>query len=130
MFIKVLKCANFSQNQPNAPFGSYLGTFSMTAPNRKDSVSGTYSGVNDTPDPLDFFYGWGPFSGNLTITGGTGKFEGAKGSVNFTATAGQFGAEASPQPASDVLVMAFYAVAGRVGCGPRDKLDARRLLVD
>jgi hypothetical protein len=112
MFIKVLKCAfNATPGKPN---GSYDGTFSMTAPNRKDSVSGTYSGVNDTPDPLDFFYGWGPFSGTLTITAGTGKFEGAKGSANFTATAGQFGTEASPQPSTDVLVMAFYAVQGNL----------------
>jgi hypothetical protein len=111
MFIKVLKCFN-PASAPGAPNGSYAGTFTMTAPNRKDSVSGTYSGVNDDVGAFDSFYGWGPFSGTLRITGGTGKFDGVQGSAKFRATAGQIGAEPSPDP--DWLVMAFYSVQGNL----------------
>ena len=48
-------------------FGTYAGTFTMTAPNRKDFVTGTYLGKNDSSGD---FYGFVPFSGVLTITGG------------------------------------------------------------
>lgn len=47
-----------------------------TAPNRKDSLTWTYSGKNDNGGD---FYGFQPFSGTLTITSGTGKFAGARG---------------------------------------------------
>jgi hypothetical protein len=44
----------------------------MTAPNGKDSVTGTYSGQGDNAGD---FYGFGPFSGELAVTGGTANLE-------------------------------------------------------
>jgi hypothetical protein len=94
LFLEVQKCL-----YPNAsPFGTYNGTFTMTAPNGKDSLTGTYTGKNDNAGDA---YGFGPFSGKLRITGGTGKFEGAQGRASFTAVA-------SPNN------MAFYSVEGTV----------------
>jgi hypothetical protein len=67
-----------------------------------------YSGQNDNAGD---FYGFGPFSGKLTITGGTGKFDGAQGSASFTAASGP----ASPGPSPNSLVaMAFYSVQGKL----------------
>jgi hypothetical protein len=80
----------------------------MTAPNGKDSVSGTYSGQNDNAgDP----YGFGPFSGELTITKGTGKFADAHGSASFSAVGGPL--TAGPAPNTNAL-MAFYSVHGNL----------------
>jgi hypothetical protein len=108
LFIQVLKCFNTSVG-----FGTYAGIFTMTAPNRKDSVTGTYSGQNDNAGD---FYGFGPFSGDLKITGGTGKFAHAEGTVHFTAASGPIttaGAFGPTGPISgSVMGMAFYAVQG------------------
>jgi hypothetical protein len=63
LFVEVLKCLN-----PNGGrFGTYAGTLTTTAPNGKDSLAWAYSGQNDSPGD---FYGFQPFSGELTITGG------------------------------------------------------------
>ena len=94
LFLEVQKCLN----PAGGLFGTYAGTFTMTAPNGKDSLTGMYSGKNDNAGDA---YGFGPFSGKITITGGTGKFEGAQGSARFTAVA-------SPNN------MAFYSVEGTV----------------
>jgi hypothetical protein len=104
MFVEVLKCLN----PAGGSFGTYAGTLTTTAPNGKDSLTWAYSGQNDNAGD---FYGFGPFSGNLTITGGTGKFEDAQGSATFTAVAGP----SSPGPnANSVVGMAFYSVQGKV----------------
>jgi hypothetical protein len=47
-------------------FGTHLGTSTMTAPNGKHSLTGSYSGQNDNAGDA---YNFGPFSGELTITG-------------------------------------------------------------
>jgi hypothetical protein len=101
LFLVVLKCFNLAD-------GTYKGTFTMTAANGKDSVTGNYSGRNDT---LPDFYGFVPFSGDLTITGATGKFDGALGTASFTAQAGPL----TPGPSPNTLVlMAFYEVHGKL----------------
>jgi hypothetical protein len=104
MFGEVLKCLN-----PTAgSFGTYTGTLTTTTPNGKDSLTWAYSAQNDNAGD---FYGFGPFSGTLTVTGGTGKFDGASGSATFTAVAGP----SSPGPnANSVVGMAFYAVLGSI----------------
>ena len=67
-----------------------------------------YSGQNDNAGDA---YGFGPFSGVLTITGGTGKFDGAHGSASFTAASGP----SSPGPSLTSFVgNAFYSVEGTV----------------
>ena len=106
VFVEVLKCGNPPTSA--APFGSYSGALTTTAPNGKDSVAWAYSGQNDNAGDA---YGFGPFSGKLTITGGTGKFEGAQGSASFTATSGPFGPGSS---ANTGLVMAFYSFHGNL----------------
>jgi len=103
LFVEVLKCLNFA----GGPFGTYAGTLTTTAPNQKDSLTWAYSGQNDTQGD---FYGFQPFSGNLTITGGTGKFEGAQGSASFTATSGP--ASPGPVPNTSLVGMAFYSIHG------------------
>jgi hypothetical protein len=105
MFLEVQKC--FYPNRGS--FGTYVGIFTMTAPNGKDSITGTYSGQNDNAGDA---YGFGPFSGELTITGGTGKFDDAHGSARFNAAGGPF--TAGPIPDSS-MVMAFYSVQGKLG---------------
>jgi hypothetical protein len=102
MFVEVLKCFNAA----GGSFGTYAGTLTTTAPNGKDSLTWAYSGQNDNAGD---FYGFGPFSGALTVTGGTGKFDGAQGSASFTAASGP----ASPGPSPNSLVaMAFYSIHG------------------
>ena len=105
LFAEVLKCWD-----PNgAPFGTYAGTLTTTAPNGKDALTWAYSGKNDSaPD----FYGFQPFSGTLTITSGTGKFAGAHGSASFTA-AGPPTFTAGPSPVQ-YAGTAFYYVQGRL----------------
>jgi len=113
MFMEVLKC----YNPVGGPFGTYAGTFKMmTDPANpgKDSVTGTYAGQNDNAGD---FYQWQPFSGVLTITGGTGKFDGVQGSASFTATAGP-AAPLTPGTSgatTNMMVMAFYSVQGTLG---------------
>jgi hypothetical protein len=103
-FVEVLKCLN----PTGGSFGTYAGTLTTTAPNGKDSLTWAYSGQNDNAGD---FYGFGPFSGVLTVTGGTGKFDGAQGSASFTAVSGP----ASPGPSPNSLVaMAFYSIQGKI----------------
>jgi hypothetical protein len=109
LFVEVLKCLN-----PNGgSFGTYAGTLTTTAPNGKDSLTWAYSGQNDSPGD---FYGFQPFSGELTITGGTGKFKGAHGSASFTANSGP-GTAVGPSPFNPPVAfvgMAFYSVHGTI----------------
>jgi hypothetical protein len=70
----------------------------MTAPNGKDSLSGIYTGKNTSGGDV---YGFLPFSGELKITGGTGRFDNARGHARFTALSGPNGT-------------AFYAVDGEL----------------
>src|ERR1700723_3149283 len=105
LFAPVLKCFN-----PNgAPFGTYAGTLTTTAPNGKDALTWAYSGKNDNAGD---FYGFQPFSGTLTITSGTGKVAGAHGSASFTA-AGPPTFTAGPSPIQ-LAGTAFYYVQGRL----------------
>ena len=105
LFAEVLKCFN-----PNgAPFGTYAGTLTTTAPNGKDALTWAYSGKNDNAGD---FYGFQPFSGTLTITSGTGKFAGARGSASFTA-AGPPTFTAGPSPIQ-FAGTAFYYVQGQL----------------
>jgi hypothetical protein len=105
LFAQVLKCFN-----PNgAPFGTYAGTLTTTAPNGVDSLTWTYSGKNDNGGD---FYGFQPFSGTLTVISGTGKFAGAHGSASFTA-AGPPTFTAGPSPIQ-FAGTAFYYVQGQL----------------
>jgi hypothetical protein len=76
-------------------------------------VTGTYSGQNDNAGD---FYGFGPFSGDLKITAGTGKFTSAEGTPHFTAASGPTtatGAIGLTGPlAGTYMGMAFYSVQG------------------
>lgn len=104
MFGEVLKCFNPGGGQ----FGTYSGTLTTTSPNGEDSLTWAYSAQNDNAGDA---YGFGPFSGTLAVTGGTGKFAGARGSASFTAVGGT----ASPGVNSNSVVsMAFYSIQGRV----------------
>jgi|HubBroStandDraft_2_1064218.scaffolds.fasta_scaffold03065_5 hypothetical protein len=102
LYFEILKCFYPARGS----FGTFVGTFTMSAPNGKDSIKGTYTGGGDSAGDA---YGFGPFSGELTITGGNGKFDGAKGSASFTAVAGPNAP--GPNPNSNVG-MAFYSVKG------------------
>jgi hypothetical protein len=62
--------------------GTMQGTFTMTDENG-DTFSGNYAGVISPPNAK----GFAPFSGLLTITAGTGRFQNVKGTVSFTALA-------------------------------------------
>ena len=95
MFLKIQKCLDPAAS----PFGSYDGTFTLTAPNGKDSLIGIYTGKNTNAGDA---YGFNTFSGDLKITGGTGRFDDAQGHAHFTAVA--HGSSAT----------AFYAVEGFV----------------
>jgi hypothetical protein len=90
LFFEVRKCLD-------STFTNYSGVFTLTAPNGKDSLTGTYTGAKGTGDAE----GFQPFSGKLTFTEGTGRFQDARGSANFTAVA-------SPNN------MAFYSVDGKL----------------
>jgi hypothetical protein len=104
LFLEVLKCFNPAGGE----FGTYAGVFTMTAPNGKDSMTGTYSGQNDNGGDA---YGFGPFSGELTITSGTGKFANSGGSVRFTSVAGPVTAGPS---LNSLVAMAFYSLQGNL----------------
>ena len=62
--------------------GTMQGTFTMTDENG-DTLAGNYAGVINAPDSK----GFAPFSGQLTLTTGTGRFQNVKGIVSFTALA-------------------------------------------
>jgi hypothetical protein len=94
LFLKIQKCAN----PAGSTFGSYEGTFTLTAPNGKDSLTGIYTGKNTSGANA---YGVGPFSGDWKITGGTGRFDDARGHARFSAIYTGNGT-------------AFYAVEGAV----------------
>lgn len=93
LFLKIEKCLDPAKSE----FGSYDGTFAMTSPNGKDSLTGIYIGKNTNAGNI---YNFGPFSGDLKITGGTGKFDDAKGRAHFTAIA------------DNATATAYYAVEG------------------
>lgn len=87
MFYTVQKCYNLTNF-------TYAGTFTLClsdalcGPNSKDSMSGVYTGADDAYDghfPIVF----GPFHGTLTVNEGTGRFEGARGTINFAAMGAQ-----------------------------------------
>ena len=63
-----------------ATIPTMVGTFTITAANG-DTVTGTYGGVITVPDSN----GFAAFSGQITVTSGTGRFQGASGSVSFSA---------------------------------------------
>jgi len=79
MFLTIRKCYDYMA-------GTYDGSFTLSSPDSRDTVTGTYVGSDDAPvgDIPGVFF---PFHGVLTATAGTGKFRGAKGSLNFTAIA-------------------------------------------
>jgi hypothetical protein len=114
LFAKVLKCAS-----PTPPYGTYSGTLTLsTTPpsvlaSPKDYLALAYSGKND--DGGDF-YGFGPFSGTLTVTNGFGKFQGARGAVTFIATGGPSIPAAAPSPYSNTGI-AFYSLQGTIDQG-------------
>jgi PEP-CTERM motif len=60
----------------------FSGTFTITAVNG-DTLTGTYAAVGAAPDAG----GFGTFSGQITVTGGTGRFQSASGIVPFSAIA-------------------------------------------
>ena len=123
LFAKVLKCAN-PNAAPDAPYGTYAGTLTLsvappvTPPSviapPEDVLTLTYTGRND--DGGDF-YGFEPFSGKLTVESGTGKFQGAQGTLTFIAAGGptvaatEFGATTSPFGATG---NAFYLFQGTI----------------
>jgi hypothetical protein len=111
LFAKILKC--FYPDKP--PYGTYAGILTTTAPNGSDSLTWDYSGQNDNGGD---FYGFGPFSGKLTVKGGAGKFKGARGNATFTAASGPSIA-ASGYPATapspfNIQGTAFYYVQGTI----------------
>ena len=61
---------------------TFSGTFTITAENG-DTLTGTYAGVTSGADSA----GFGTFSGQLTVTGGTGRFQSASGFIPFSALA-------------------------------------------
>jgi hypothetical protein len=75
LFFEVHKTVNFND-------GTLQGTFTMTDENG-DTLTGNYAGVISAPDSK----GFAPFSGQLTFTAGTGRFQNVKGTVSFTALA-------------------------------------------
>jgi hypothetical protein len=79
LFLKITKCATL-----DGTVGTYAGTFEMTAANG-DKLNGTYTGTQDFS--LVDANGFGPFQGTWTVTGGTGAFSHASGTLNFTGIA-------------------------------------------
>ena len=63
-----------------ATIPTMVGTFTITAASG-DTFTGTYGGVITAPDSN----GFAAFSGQITVTSGTGRFQGARGSVSFSA---------------------------------------------
>ena len=90
--------------------GPMHGCATLTAANG-DTLMATYDGTAGVPHGN----GFAPATGTLTITGGTGKFLGAKGTLNFTVV---FLLEypglsfAGGPPAPLAYVSAFYTLEG------------------
>jgi hypothetical protein len=67
-----------------------------------------------------YLYGFGPFSGKLTVESGAGKFQGAQGTITFTASSGpsvvaaEFGVAPSPFAWTG---NAFYLLQGTIDQG-------------
>ena len=80
------------------------GCLRLTAPNG-DTLTAIYDGTAGTPNPNHFR----DFIGTLTFTGGTGRFEGASGSADFTAVATPISGTSNPMQG-----IAFYLVNGTV----------------
>jgi hypothetical protein len=111
MFFTVTKCYNLMN-------ATYAGTFrlcfsdALCGPNSDDSMSGVYAGADD-PYKGNFPIVFGPFHGTLTVNAGTGRFEGARGTITFTAMSAdniQYNADGTPAPVHEGS--AYYALRG------------------
>jgi hypothetical protein len=91
--------------------GNMYGCLTMTAANG-DVLHATYDGTILAPNANNFSY----FSGILTITGGTGRFQGVSGTASFTAWASFLYPSISFLGGSALPVqgVAFYCVDGTV----------------
>jgi hypothetical protein len=78
------------------------GCLTLTAPNG-DTLTAIYDGTQAAPNANNFR----DASGTLIFTGGTGRFEGAGGTADFTAVFSRIGGTANP-----IQGMAFYSVEG------------------
>lgn len=87
------------------------GCLTLTAPNG-DTLLAIYDGTQDAPNANNFRDG----SGTLTFTGGTGRFQNATGSANFTAVFSRIGGTANP-----IQGIAFYSVDGTVSLPQGDQ---------
>jgi len=90
--------------------GAMQGCATLTAPNG-DYLIAAYQGTAGTGDSNGFT----PATGTLTITGGTGRFQGASGKVDFSALflalyPGSSFAGGPPKPL--LYVSAFYTLEG------------------
>ena len=97
MILTIRKCYNYLA-------GTYAGSFTLSSADAQDTVTGTYTGADDAyagEFPAVFF----PFHGVLRATAGTGKFRGAKGTMNFVAMA------AAADGANGI---AYYAIEGNL----------------
>jgi hypothetical protein len=91
--------------------GLFHGCLTLTAPNG-DLVTATYDAQGNSPNANHF----SSANGQLTFTGGTGRFSGARGNAQFTAVFVQFyplssfvGGTSAP-----LQGMAFYLVDGNI----------------
>ena len=99
LFLTIKKCYTFSD-------GTYDGRFTMSA-GAGHALTGRYEGIQG---PLDG-NGFGPFSGVLTVTGGTGRFRHVRARLTFEAVAGP---DSSGAVAGTLTGTAFYLVRGSV----------------
>jgi len=103
-------------------FGTYAGTLTTTAPNKKDSLTWAYVGQNDN-GVTSTASAHSVAHGTLTITGGTGKFANAHGRATFTAASSpSFTATIFPGPPSPFSLTgtAFYVIQGTI-LSPEDQ---------
>ena len=112
MFITVQKCYDLMNS-------TYAGTFALClsdascGPNSKDSMSGVYAGADDNTYDGHFPLVFGPFHGTLTVNAGTGRFEGARGTITFAAMSAdniQYNADGTAVPVHEGS--AYYALRG------------------
>jgi hypothetical protein len=109
LFLTVKKCFTIAD-------GTYAGTFTMAGGNG-DMLTGTYAGTKDSS--LVDENGYFPFQGTLTVTGGTGRFQYARGRLRFTAVASPGSVSVTSQTVNGVIStktngMAFYLVQGNM----------------